>query len=255
MKTVLWVVGIVVLVGVVGLVGLVILGSAVSNYRQEEFFRAVDTGDGAKVMAKFHPVLRKEVDEPLITAWAKAINEHCGKFKGLDDDTWTKSKRDDNGVTVTVTKGKVKFEKATVEADLDFAQGKIVKFFVGTKPLPADWFKGPASTDLYRRQAEKLIRLLLANKPAEAFALMHPSLQEAMPLPKLTQVTERIAKNAGVVKVVQFKANQALQGDVFKLKILFDVECEKVKTVATVVFVFKDMKGHILAFDLTGEGV
>jgi len=253
MKTALWVVGIVVLVGVVGLVGLVILGSAVSNYRQEEFFSAVDTGDGAKVMAKFHPVLRKEVDEPLITAWAKAINEHCGKFKGLDDDTWTKSAQDANGVTAT--KGKVNFEKATVEAELDFAQGKIVKFFVGTKPFPVDWFKGPASTDLYRRQAEKLIRLMLANKPAMAFAMMHPSLQEDMPLDKLTKVCDGIAKNAGAVKLVQFKADQALQGGIFKLKILFDVECEKAKTVATVVFVFNDMKGHITAFDLTGEGV
>lgn len=255
MKTVLWIVGILGLLAVLGLVGLVILGSMVGNYQQERFFKAVDSGDVSKVMAEFHPILRKEVDEPVIAAWVKAINEHCGKFKGLQEDTWTEEKQDSNGVTVRTTKGVANFEKGQVPVDLDFAQGDVVKFYVGTELLPADWFKGPASNELYREQAEKLIRLLLTDQPDEAFAMMFENLQEQMPLEKLRPLTARISKNAGPVKVVRFKSDQNLQGDVFKLKVLFDVECEKASTVATVVFIFKDMKGHILAFDLTGEGV
>jgi len=255
MKTLLWVFGIAGLIVVVGFVGLIILGVSMSNYQQERFFKAVDSGDVKKVMGEFHPILREEVDEPIIAAWVTAVNEHCGKFKGLKEDTWTEGTREDNGVTVKTSKGTVNFEKGQVSADLDFAQGGVVKFYVGTELLPIDWFKGPASNDLYRKQAEKLIRLLLTNQPDKAFAMMHESLQKEMPLEKLRALMARITKNVGAVKVIQFKSDQNLQGDVFKLKVLYDVECENGKTVATVVFIFKDMKGHILAFDLTGEGI
>jgi len=61
MKKTLIILGVLFLVLIVVLVGVLVWAGSVGQAKQEQFFRAVMSGDAKQVTAMFHPALRDEV--------------------------------------------------------------------------------------------------------------------------------------------------------------------------------------------------
>jgi len=149
--------------------------------------------------------------------------------------------------------GAVDFEKGAAKSELKFYDGKLVKFNVTSDKVAGPWFQGPASTELYRGRAKTFLTHFLKGEPDAAFGMMHSALQKNLPLDKLKAMIEGITGKAGPLKSVEYASEELAPGDVVNLKILCKVECEKAKTTASVSFQFVGLKGHLVAFDLSGE--
>ena len=220
---------------------------------QKRFFKAILSGNPGKVTAMCHPALRDEIDEPVLAAWMAEVKDKLGAFKGLRKTNFSTSTKIENGVKVTESKGMVDFEKGSAESELKYYDGKLIKFNIKSDQLKTDAFPGPTSTDLYRERGKEFLTLFLANKPDETFAMMHSALQKKVPLEKLKTMMAGVTGKAGPTKAITWQSEKLEPGEPLTLKLLYNVECEKAKTVASVEFQFIGFKGHLLAFNLTGE--
>ena len=97
---------------------------------QEKFFAAVYSGDPKQVLALFDPRLVEEVDEPVIAEWMNAMKETLGEPEGLKASSFNTNKKYEDGVVVTESSGKIRFEKGEAESKLVLHNGKIVEFNV-----------------------------------------------------------------------------------------------------------------------------
>ena len=185
MKKVLMVLGIIFLVVIVGFVALLIWAQKSGSGLQEKFFLAVLSGEPNQVTAMLDPSAQKEVDEPVLAAWMQAVKTNLGGFKGLSKTNFNTSVNYKDGAKITESIGTVEFEKGDANSELVFRDDRIVKFLIVSKALPDDWFKGPVSTDLYRRKGKEFLTYVLENEPQKAFDMMHEALQTELPLDAL----------------------------------------------------------------------
>jgi hypothetical protein len=241
----------VVVLAIIGGVFLALLGWAQSSGAdlQQSFFTAVLSGDAKQVAALFHPALREEVDEPVLSIWMAALKAKVGAFKGLSKLDFATSTEIKNGVKTTQSAGKVNFEKGSARSELKYVDGLIVAFHVAvTDDTSEGWFHDltPDQTQLYRDRGKEFLTFFLTDKPEDAFKMMHASLQEEAPLDKLKPMMASVAKELGAVKSVEYQSQEG-EG-VGKLKIFYKVSGEKSSTVASVRFQHEDMKYHLLAF-------
>jgi len=220
---------------------------------QEVFFAAVLTGDARKVTALFHPALSEEVDEPVLSVWIAAVKQRLGAYSGLRKNEFSTSWAVEGDHVTAECEGAVDFEKGAAKSVVKFYDGKLVKFNVTSDKIAGPWFQGPASTELYRGRAKAFLTHFLKGEPDAAFEMMHSALQKDLPLDKLKAMIEKVTGQAGALKSVEYASEEATPGDIVNLKILCKVECEKAKTMASVRFQFVGLKGHLVAFDLSGE--
>ncbi len=254
MKKFLTVMGVGFLVVIV-LFGVLLVWAQKSGAKhQEKFFRAVLSGDTAKVMVMLDAELKAQVDEPVLAEWMKLVTDTLGDYKGLSKANFSTSKTIQNGATVIKSKGTVRFTKGSAESQLTLRAGLLTGFFVTWENFPKDWLKRLPDTALYRRRGTEFLTLFLQNKPDETFRMMHASLQHQMPAEKLKALMAGITAKAGTLNSVTFDSeNLAPEPGGARLKTVYKVACEKASTAAVVEFKFMGMKGHLLAFDLTGK--
>jgi len=216
---------------------------------QKEFYDAMATGDAKNVMALFTPELKNEVDEPVLAVWIKAFNENLGAYKGMSATDFSTSSKIENGATLYETKGTATFEKGDAKSMLKYVNGKINAFNIDSDKMPKDFFKGPASTELYRARGKEFIEKALGGKVSDAWNMMHSALQEKVPLDRLKQMMEKDLSASGYLKSVKFGSEESVTGPPYELKVFFDVVGEKGGFRALVRFEFSHVKGHLLGFD------
>ncbi|MFA6134082.1 MAG: hypothetical protein WC869_08720 [Phycisphaerae bacterium] len=253
MKKVLMVLGVLFLVVIVGFVAILIWAGASGGKVQDQFFTAVSSGEPTQVTALFAPALKDEVDEPVLSQWMAAVKANLGAYKGLSKTEFDTSSKYENGVSVTQSSGKVNFEKGQAQSELVLHDGKIVKFHVTSDKIPNIWFTGPAGTQLYQERGKVFLTDFLSNRPQEAFAMMHPALQQKMPLEQLTALVKTNSEKAGKVQSIVFKSESYDPVEDI-LKITYTLECENARATPIVKFQFAGLKGHLIAFDIAGKG-
>ena len=248
MKKVLIAFGVVFLLLIVLFAGVLAWAMKFGAEYQERFFAAVDSGDSARVLALFHPALREEVDEPVLAAWIQAVNWQLGDFQGLTKTNFNTATRFDGGVRRTESEGTVNFEKGTAQSRLVFHNDQLIEFSVESDTLK-DWFQGPASTKIYRRRGAEFLGHVLGHEPEAAWGMMHPALQEVLPLAKLEAM---IANNsaAGPLKKIECHAENVAADAGHSLTVVYRVAGENAESLASVTFQFVGMKGHLVAFNL-----
>jgi len=251
MKKVLIVLGIVFLAVIAGVAALLIWAGASGSAIQEQFFTAVLSGDPGQVTAMFHPALKEEVDEPVLAAWMVAAKKNLGSYQGLSKTDFNTSTKYEGGQKITESSGTVNFEKGQAHTELAFRDGKLVKFSVKSDKLPDDWFAGPTGTELYRERGKEFLTLFMSNKPDAAFNMMHPALKAKMPLDKLTKLVADNCSKAGKLRAVTYQSEKYDPKEQV-LEVHYALECENASVVPLVKFEFVGLKGHLVAFNLTG---
>ena len=252
MKKVLMILGVVFLVLLVIGVALMIWAQRAGSALQGKFFNAVLSGDPKQVTALFAPSLREEVDEPVLAAWMAEVKDKLGAWKGLSATHFETSTRYEGRAKLTQTQGTVEFEKGEAESELNWRDGLLIGFKIDSDKIPKGWFKGPASTELYRERGKEFLTHFLGGDPDKAFALMHENLQKKRPLDKLKSLAAAFQEKAGKLQSVAYSAEKADPADPADLSISYKVTCEKASTTAAIRFQFAGWKGHLVAFDVEG---
>lgn len=250
MKKTLMILGAVFLVLIVVCAGVLVWAQKSGSSHQDKFFQAVLSGDPNQVMAQFDPALCELVDEPVLAAWMTAVKANLGAFQGLSKTDFDTSTKVEGGVTLTESKGTVNFEKGQAQSELKIRNGKIIKFHVTSDKIQDGWFKGPASTGLYRQRGQDFLTFFLTDKVDDAFKMMHKNLQAKLPMDKLKTMMADFVKTAGKLKTITYSSEDLIPGDIYTLKVVYKVECEKQKPTGTIKFQFDGMKGHLTAFNL-----
>jgi hypothetical protein len=220
--------------------------------RQEAFYRAVLSGNPQEVYSMFHPDLVGEVDEPVLAMWMAAVKENLGEFKGLSWKDWESSSEIDAGGTTAVSGGTVEFEKGTATSRLVFRDGLVTEFSIESEALRG-WYRVPDETGIYRERGKDFLERFFAGEAEGAFAMMHANLKQKVPVERLGEMIESVRAESGPSVSVVPRSEKPSVGDEVVLKIYYDVECERIETIASVKFEFVGMKGHILGFNIPDE--
>mgnify|MGYP000209307880 CR=1 FL=1 len=254
MKKVLIVLGVVFLVLIVGAVSLMVVAQQSGSATQEVFFKAVQSGDPGQVTALFDPALLQEVDEPVLAAWMASVKSGLGNYVGLSKTDFSTSMKYDDGVKFVESKGTVNFEKGTATSEITMRDGRIVAWNVVSDKVPADWFRGPASTELYQKKGHDFLQKALSGEVQAAFDMEHESLQQALPLEKFRAALESVSRSGGALKAIQYESSTVSgKAPRLTLRLLYKVEFEKGAVPASVEFQFAGLKGHMTAFAVPAD--
>ncbi|MFC1742653.1 DUF3887 domain-containing protein [Candidatus Riflebacteria bacterium] len=229
--------------------GCLVLGRIMGGSYQKEYFDALASGEPQKLIAQFDPELIKAVDEPVLKVWMDAVNKHLGVYKGLSLTDFKTSTKVVNGARLTQSEGTVNFEKGTAKSRLTWRSGKLVGFSVNSATLPPDWFKGPASTELYQKIGENFTRLFLEKNFTEAYNLMHPKLQKVVSLEKLKLMQATLEEKFGNFRELKYLSAKNDFSDGQALRIYYDVTFEEGSLTGDIKFQFAGLKGYLLGFN------
>jgi hypothetical protein len=254
MKKVLMVLGVVFLVLIVGVAVLMVWAQRSGSATQEVFFKAIGSGDVKQVTALFHPALLQQVDEPVMEAWMASVKSELGHYTGLSKTDFATSMKYEDGAKIVESKGTVNFEKGTAKSEITLRDDRIVAWNVVSDKIAPDWFRGPASTELYQQKGREFLQKALSGDVQAAFDMEHESLQQALPLEKFKAAVESVSRSGGAAKAIQYESSTvAGKPPQLTLKLLYKVELEKGPVPASVKFQFVGLKGHMVAFAIPAD--
>jgi hypothetical protein len=198
--------------------------------------------------ALMRPELLVEIDEPVFLAWMSAFNERLGQVQSIKH-TGLELKQTENGSMRTTT-ATVTFEKGTASSSLTALEGKLIAFNVTSDELGTDWFKGPASTELYQELGRNFIERFLKGQTDDAYAMCHEALQEVIDRDSFQQMIDIVRNEDGALKSVTYKDSRMdITEDGQNLLLNFDLVTEKGTGTCEIKVQFVGLKGHLLGFE------
>ncbi|MBX3440520.1 MAG: hypothetical protein KF861_23725 [Planctomycetaceae bacterium] len=215
---------------------------------QDDFFRAIQSGEIKQTIDHMRPELVKEIDQPVFQAWMNAINERLGGMQSIKP-TGLEIKQTPNG-TMRTTSAMITFDKGTASSSLTTLGGKLIAFNITSDQLGDDWFQGPTSTDLYQQLGRTFIERFLKGETDEAYAMCHEALQEVIDRDAFQQMINIVQGESGALKSVTFRESKMdiTEDDGQNLMLNFDIVSEKGTATCEIKVQFVGMKGHLLGF-------
>ncbi len=255
MKKLLQILGGVFLLLIVGFIALLVWAQREGAGKQEAFFQAVLSGQPQQVYALLDPALVREIDEPVLAAWMQAVRDSLGAFQSMSKTDFNTSTDTDGERTIVKSEGTVVFEKGEARSALTFADGRIVSFNVESERLGSGWFRGPADDTVYRTRAEAFIRETMEGEPRKAYAMMHPALQEKVPLATLQNVHALAGEQFGPIQSLTVESAEFLNAPDGgqKYLLVYAVQGEEASTRVAVEFSFTGLQGVLTAFDFAHQ--
>ncbi len=215
---------------------------------QEDFFRAVQSGQIERLTAQMRPELLVEIDEPVLAAWMNAVNERLGSIQSMSY-TGFELKQTDDG-TLRSTTATVKFSQGTATSELTALDGRLIGFNVTSDDLGDDWFQGPTSVDLYQEMGRTFILRFMTGRTDDAYAMCHEALQEVIDRDSFQQMIDIVQNQAGALKSIEFRdSRMELADDEQNLLLNFDFATEKGTGTCEIKVQFVGMKGYLLGFN------
>lgn len=250
MGRVLKVLGVVFLVLIAGFVGLLVWSHQKGQSELEEFYDAVWSGDAARVMARLHPDLQTEIDEPVLALWIDAVRTHLGRFEGLAAGNFSTSSKTENGRAVVETSGKARFEKGEAQAELTVVDGRVHAFRLEAARLPQPWFDSAPDVAPYEAAGAEYLTMLLTDRLDEATPRMHENLRREMPPEELEAGIQGLHARVGGFVSIEATDHEFEAGGTPEITIRYAVQCEKQAVAGRVRYQFSPWKAHLVGFNL-----
>jgi len=242
-------------------IGVVVIGAGVGallfwahgkgEETQERFFHAALGDDPAKLMALFHENLRVQVDEPVLAVWMGALRNHLGEFQGLAGSEFSTNASTKNGHSRVESEGKVRFSKAEAKSKLVYEDDHVIAFEVTSDALPQPWLTTSPDPSSYEKRAGEFLGHMLAARGAEAYAMMHESLQRQLTAEKISGGMAALTERLGAVKDVRPSRHEFSAEGTPQLKFFYAIEFERNTIEAWVRFEFTPWKGYLVGFDVS----
>ncbi|MCA9073761.1 MAG: hypothetical protein KDA93_01920 [Planctomycetaceae bacterium] len=215
---------------------------------QDDFFRALNSGQVKQLTQQMRPELLEQVDAPVLEAWMTAMNERLGRVRSIEQTSIT----NENKLTTQIesTEATVEFERGTATSTMQTADGKLIKFNVVSEQLGDDWFKGPTDTKIYEELGKTFINRFMKGQTDDAYAMCHPALQEVVDAEAFAGMVQQIQGAAGSLQQLTFKESRVdISEDAQYLLLYYDIKSEKATGTCEIKIQFVGLKGHLLGFD------
>ncbi len=215
---------------------------------QEDFFRAVESGQVKQLTTQMRPELLVEIDEPILAAWMNAVNERLGSVQSMSYSGFELKQTDDG--TLRSTTATVTFSQGTAASELTALDGRLISFNVTSDDLGDDWFQGPASVGLYREMGRTFILRFMTGRTDDAYAMCHEALQEVIDRDSFQQMIDIVQNQGGALKSIDFRdSRMQLTDEEQNLLLNFDFATEKGTGTCEIKVQFVGMKGYLLGFN------
>ena len=215
---------------------------------QDDFFRALNSGNTNQLTQMMRPELLEQVDVPVLDVWMQAMNERLGNVREVKQTSIS----NENTLTMRIqsTEAVIEFEQGNATSVMQTVNDKLIKFNVASEQLGDDWFQGPNDTQVYQELGTDFITRFLNGQTDEAYAMCHPALQEAVDAEAFARMVKQIRGSAGSLQEVTFKQSRMeITDDAQNLLLDFDITGEKATGTCEITIQFVGLKGHLLGFD------
>ena len=257
MKTVLKVLGGIVLALVLAFVGLMLYGKSSGTAQLSEYFTAAQSASVAEVQETLHPKLVEGHDPQLLAAFVKALSDRYGAFDSVETSGFQFSDSVNGGVRLQSYKGTMVFEKGVVPLEISFLDDKlagitIVDDAIGSEVLAASMVP-PPDLSAYQAEGEAFWRAAAGGKAKEAFAMMGEPLQKKVGESTFVSQVEGMFSGK-TLSDVRFVASEDLAEAPDKVRLRYEVVVDGASLDAETTFQFAGFRGHLMGFNLdTGK--
>lgn len=227
-----------------------------------EFVARMNQKDAASLRRLFNKPLGEHTDTVVLQLWVNAVTDALGPFAVADPKSVVVTETEVNGEARQVVSAPLKGAKQDATLELEIAGGGINRFEILCDAIDPQWFEKLDKTNDYQKEAVAFLKAFLADKPDEAYALLHAEAQELLPETSMRQMTAALHDQAGALK-----GQPSYVGESFatfptrdyeerRLRLVYDIECELgAKTRAALDFKLEGFRFFLIAFDLTGKSL
>lgn len=217
--------------------------------RENEVIDALAAKDAARLLAALDELVRRKIDEPVLSAWLGSVAANQGDFrqvKSIERRTLYADgrKTTQSNCVLQFSKGDVGLQLEFVDLVPDHAMG----FSIDTAALAGWTDRLDAAT--YQDAGRTFLVKWLDGDAAAAFALMGGPLQDAVPLERLTAVQQSVVGDLGAIQSVEPGPAEVAAGENLELLVPCKLVGEKKQTSATVRFVFTGSAFLLNGFDI-----
>ncbi|MDA1195021.1 MAG: hypothetical protein O2894_07525 [Planctomycetota bacterium] len=214
---------------------------------QREFYSAVATGDVSQVKALCHPELAAQLDDPILGAWMKALNDRLGPYTGMSTSNFNLSINHGSAGKEVKSEGIAEFEKGTADSKLKFLDDRITAFSVESDLLK-EWLTAMDDATFYDARARAFLAAVEADDSDGAWAMMHESLQHDISAERWPTILEQIKSGVAGADLTLSKPNFTA-GPPQRLTLTYQAGEREI----SLTFTASGMRMHLTAINMPGR--
>jgi hypothetical protein len=223
-----------------------------------EFVARINQGDAASLKRLFNVPLGEYTDPAVLQLWVNAVQEAAGTLTIEDPKSVIVTDTVVDGEARQVVSAPLKGAKQDATLELEIAGGGINRFEVLCDAIDPLWYQKLDKTAPYQKEAVAFLQAFLADKPDEAYALLHADAQDKLPENVMREWTAALHTQAGNLKGQPTYVREDFSRDLEerRLRLVYDIESELgAKTRAAIDFKLEGFRFFLIAFDLTGQAL
>lgn len=253
MKTVLKVLGGIVLALVLAFVGLMLYGKTSGQAQLRDYFAAAQSATVGEVEETLHPQLVEGHDGQLLAAFVKALSDRYGAFQSVETGGFQFSDSVNDGVRLQRYKGTMVFERGAVPLEMSFLDDKLAGITIVDETIGAEVLRSsmvaPAELGPYQARGEAFWRAAAGGEAGEAFAMMGEPLQKKVGEGPFVAQVEGMFRGK-TLEDVRFVVSEGVPEAEDKIRLRYDVVVDGRTLAADTTFQFAGFKAHLMGFNL-----
>ncbi len=253
MKTVLKVLGGIVLVLVLVFTGLMLYGKTSGQAQLSEYFGAAQSASVAEIQTTLHPKLVEGNDPQLLAAFIKALSDRFGAFESVETTGFEFRDAINGGVRLQSYKGTMVFERGSVPLVMSFLDDKLAGITIEDETIGAEVLSAsmvpPPDLAPYRARGEEFWRAAAGGEAERAFAMMGEPLQKKVGESTfLRQVA--VMFEGKTLSEVRFIVSEIEPGAEDRIRMDYELTVDGRSLTAHTTFQFAGFNGHLMGFNV-----
>lgn len=239
------------------MVALIVGGTAYFMHRgyrataayHRQFYEAALSGEPQRLRGLFSEQLDQQIDPVDLETWIAGLQAALGPYEGTSAWGSRSNVSTDDGQTVLDLRARSQFAHGEAQTALKIVDDRIHDFAVWSDQLPA-WGPGPAAIDGLRDGARAILQRLLTLQIEDAYELMDPTVRDDLPPGQATRLVNALIADHGRLEDLHYHRAMVHRGATPVLTLIYDIEMERSRLEALVMFTFEDRRPLPVGFDV-----
>jgi Flp pilus assembly protein TadD len=234
----------------------------------DSFLISVAQRDAKRMLAQMHPDLQEKVDEPVLKFFLDAIHADLGAMSDDEPADVDVDKQNVDGVRIDTTTATVEFARGSANCELVVQDGKIISFAIDSDKVTGldrrlgdrlvkdkEFYK--LTGEFYAPRGARMIELIFQHKDEQAYDMLHPEVQQQLPLEDvLAEFWAARLANGALKKIEYAGMSPSLDletGSLKKLAVNYKLDCDNGPAEGKIVLQFVGLSGAVVGFSVNKQ--
>jgi hypothetical protein len=229
------------------------------------FLTAVAQRNAKSLLSQMHPVLRDQVDEPVLQFFVDTIHTELGAMSDDEPSDVKQDKQEADGSPIITTTATIDFAHGQANCELVIQEKAITGFSInsdklteldqklGERLVKDDQFAKQVG-QFYAPRGESMLTLIFQGKGEQVHAMLHPEVQQQLSLEAINAECQTARNLSGALKNIEYdgctEVFDADTGSFKKITVNYKLECENGHNDAKVVIQFVGLSGALVGFEV-----